>query len=162
MKVQRENEYHCWQWHSSILTIWLAKYCKLLCCTELLAVLIIHYMLHCFSVCFTVELCHFRVMLVALNTCPEKISSLWFVCKWQFGLHPSSSGSAACCPAWGKEQEEPRHFSLSLWHLWIWRPQKKYKQKKAVSVLRLTVLFYHPLGKRGCSFHTRNIPEKSN
>lgn len=76
MKVQRENEYCCWQWHFSLLTTWLAKYCELLRCTELLAVLIIHYMLHCFSVCFTVELCHFRAMLIALNTCPKKISSL--------------------------------------------------------------------------------------
>ena len=34
----------------------------------------------CFiAVCFTVKLCHFRAMLLALNTCPEKISSL-FLC----------------------------------------------------------------------------------
>lgn len=33
----------------------------------------------CFiAVCFTVKLCHFRATLIALNTCPEKISSFYF------------------------------------------------------------------------------------
>lgn len=68
---------------SGISLYLLVKYCELLHCMELLSVLIIHYMLCCFSVCFTVDFCHFRAMLIALNTCPEEsplfnLFAVWF------------------------------------------------------------------------------------
>lgn len=63
----------------------------------------------CFiAVCFTVELCRFRAMLLALNTCPEKISSL-FLCSWnkQKGSD-DSQGNKGGWGSWDVGQEGGR------------------------------------------------------